>query len=160
MNKKIIEEFLNEYDKSIDGLAKEIIKEIKKESNNYKDFNERYTRFKKDVLWEFNSYGYKLSKCLFTRIEYLIEKEKNDLPLTNRSEFTNELSKEKLDWLNTIGVINISPFDYILKGTGHLYSKEYLNNNSLEEIKKQYDLLYSHRRNNNSFCYFCNNGKE
>jgi len=68
----------------------------------------------------------------------------------------NELSKEKKEWLESIGVIDISAFNFLTPTNGHLYSIEYLMSKSLEELKQEYALLYSKGRNNNCFCNFCN----
>lgn len=54
----------------------------------------------------------------------------------------NKISPEKLEWLKSIGVIDIRNFDYMIMSNGHLYSKEYLNSKTLEEIKTEYRGIY------------------
>ncbi len=53
------------------------------------------------------------------------------------------LTKEKLEWLRSISAVDISCFNYMVASNGHLYSKQYLDNKTLEEIKYEYELLYS-----------------
>ncbi len=71
---------------------------------------------------------------------------------------TLELSKEKLDWLMSIGATDISKFHYMVGGTGHLYSLEYLQNTRLERIKTDFVLLYANTRKNKLLCNFRDNG--
>lgn len=54
-----------------------------------------------------------------------------------------KLEKEKIEWLEKIGAIDISEYDYIVSDNLHLFSLKYLQNNSLEEIKTKYEILYS-----------------
>lgn len=54
-----------------------------------------------------------------------------------------ELEKEKLEWLKSIGAIDIKKYDFIIPGDWHLYSLEYLKSMSLEEIKAEYTSIYS-----------------
>ena len=59
-----------------------------------------------------------------------------------------KLEEEKLEWLKSIGAINIEKFDFMIPGTGHLYSLDYLNSKSLNEIKFEYAFFYSKRCHN------------
>ncbi len=67
-----------------------------------------------------------------------------------------EISKEKLEWLKSIGAVDIKKFDYMVVSNGHLYSLEHLKNKSLGELKEEYQTLYANRRNNKFFCHISN----
>lgn len=67
-----------------------------------------------------------------------------------------ELSQKKLDWLISIGAIDISKYKYLVPHNGHLYSLDYLQNNSLEDIKSKYESLYAKRRKDKCLRNLCN----
>ncbi len=53
------------------------------------------------------------------------------------------LEKEKLKWLDEIGAVDISKYQYEVPANHHKFSLEYLKNNKLDKIKQDYALLYS-----------------
>ena len=77
-----MEVILKEHEKHIDETAHKILNEIKFESGTYGEVRKKLDRLR--VSTRFNS-GIKFEH-LFNKINELLEKEKNDLPLTNRSK--------------------------------------------------------------------------
>lgn len=52
----------------------------------------------------------------------------------------NEISREKLEWMQEVGIKKFEePMKYY-SGTNLLYSESYIKNTSLEELKAKYDL--------------------
>lgn len=52
---------------------------------------------------------------------------------------TQEISKEKLEWMKEVGIKEFAkPMKYHA-GTNWLYSEEYIKNTPLEELKRKYD---------------------
>ena len=86
-NKKL-KEILDRYDKDIDQISKEFIDELKSDSKTYSEVYRKLDLFQKEILFHNSkSQGYKdLVICFFIYTKELLENEKNDLPLTNRSK--------------------------------------------------------------------------
>lgn len=84
-NLKII---LEKYNKFIAEISKEFINELKSDSNTYKEVNKKLNIFEKEIIYNnFQSEEHKSLNILFLKyIKELLEDEKNDLPLTNRSK--------------------------------------------------------------------------
>ncbi len=52
-----------------------------------------------------------------------------------------ELSQEKLDWLKSIGAVDISKYEFMILKNKRLIPKDYLINTSMEEIKEEYNSI-------------------
>lgn len=79
---------LDAYDRATDRTIEEIINELKRNSQTYKQVESKLMRFKKEIQFEHpNKYSH-----LFSEILKLLEEEKNDLPLTNRSNSSYKFS--------------------------------------------------------------------
>ena len=79
-----LSQILQKYDVTVDAVANEILFELKSKCQNYKQLGRELMLFEKRTMYDFdNRLKYEF---LFYRIRELIEEEKNDLPLTNRSD--------------------------------------------------------------------------
>lgn len=79
-----IKKLLDHYDKTTQDVINEIIQEFKSNATTYKQVEKELIKFKREI-----SYGYEGREKyghLFNIINNVLEDEKNDLPLTNRSE--------------------------------------------------------------------------
>ncbi|AFS79216.1 hypothetical protein Curi_c22130 [Gottschalkia acidurici 9a] len=112
-------------------IISEINKFIKKEEKIYKEF-----------LKEVEEMNKKIESTINTNLQLVEE--------------VRDISKEKLDWLKSIDAIDISNYNYMIMSNEHVYSKEYLEYKSLEEIKTEYESLYSNISPNNIFKYLAN----
>lgn len=74
-----------------------------------------------------------------------------DWQIGEENKSMGQLTKDKLDWLRSIGAVDVSQYAYMVVNNGHLYSMEYLESKSLEEIKTEYKSIYFQRRGNNLF---------
>lgn len=74
---------LDEYDRALDDTAKDILEKIKAESKTYGDLEKSLDLLKKSMNYTFGKLKY---ERLFEKIDEILEEEKNDLPLTNRSK--------------------------------------------------------------------------
>ncbi|OHW61408.1 hypothetical protein EUAN_22580 [Andreesenia angusta] len=74
---------LDEYDRALDDTAKDILEKIKAESKTYGDVEKSLDLLKKSMSYTFGKLRY---ERLFEKIDEILEEEKNDLPLTNRSK--------------------------------------------------------------------------
>lgn len=79
---KKLENLLDKYDDSSDEISKEIIAEVKNNSKNYGEVINKLKILKRSNRWMSDNH-----ESLFSKVEGLLEKEMNDLPLTNRSNF-------------------------------------------------------------------------
>ena len=64
-----------------------------------------------------------------------------------------EISKEKREWMELVGIEDISKFKYMNLHTGHLFSEAFINETSLEDLKRINESSvsrYSKSRHNNS----------
>lgn len=80
---KRIKSILSEYDNVTNKIISEIIEELKTDCQTYKQVDEAFKLIRKEVEYYHSNqqkYGY-----LFDATKRLLETEKNDLPLTNRS---------------------------------------------------------------------------
>lgn len=86
VNYRKLESILEKFNSTVEEISNLIIEELRKNSLTYKDLDKKINIFQKAVEFssEIGKYDY-----LFKRIRQLVEQEKNDLPLTNRS--TSEL---------------------------------------------------------------------
>lgn len=80
---KRLEKVLNRFDEAINAAVKEIIDELKTNTETYKEVDKDLKLFKKAI--EFNQQNRQKYEYLLNRVREVIEEEKNDLPLTNRS---------------------------------------------------------------------------
>lgn len=81
---KSLKDLLLDYDNEIQKIANKIIEALKSETTTYKELEIKLNEFKREVYFKYTAkekYNY-----LFTSIKKSIEAQKNDLPLTNRSE--------------------------------------------------------------------------
>jgi len=87
-NNEKLKEIFDKYDKATDQVSKEFIDELKNDSKTYGDIYKKLSLFEKGIVYNNSkSQGHKLLICFFLGyIKELLDKEKNDLPLTNRSE--------------------------------------------------------------------------
>jgi len=87
-NNKKLKDIFDKYNKAIDQVSKEFIEELKCDSKTYGQVYIDLNLFEKEI----NYNSLKSLECKFITIGYfsyikkLLEKEKNDLLLTNRSE--------------------------------------------------------------------------
>ena len=86
-NNKNLKEIFEKYDKTIDQISKEFIDELKNNSETYRDVLERVNLFEKEIMYDHSkSQSHRFLLCsIFNYIRGLMEKEKNDLLITNRS---------------------------------------------------------------------------
>lgn len=87
-NIKKLKEIFDGYDKAINQVSKEIVAELKIDSKTYEEADRKMNLFEKEIVYNnLNSQNHKyLLIYLIAYVKELLEKEKNDLPLTNRSE--------------------------------------------------------------------------
>ena len=86
MDREEIESLKNIYikfNKNIDMIAKEFIEELKIGCITYENVKKKLDKFEKDIMYSNN---YLLDKVMFAYVRVLIDKEMNDLHITNRSK--------------------------------------------------------------------------
>ncbi|SHJ65374.1 hypothetical protein SAMN05444401_3583 [Clostridium amylolyticum] len=75
---------LESYNKATNKAVEEIIQELKSDCKTYKQVESEMNAFKKKAMYQYiNQEKY---EYLFSLARKVLEKEKNDLPITNRSE--------------------------------------------------------------------------
>lgn len=80
-----LKEIFDSYDKTIGQVSKELINELKSESKTYGEVYKKINLFEKEIIYNnFKSQNYKFTLLVFNYIKEVLDKEKNDLPLTNR----------------------------------------------------------------------------
>lgn len=80
---KKLEFILEEHYKHTQTVSEEILEELKNISKNYGDLKRNLEMFKKSTF--FKCGAIQKYESLFIEVEKMLEKEMNDLPLTNRS---------------------------------------------------------------------------
>lgn len=75
---------LNEYDDATQTTAEKIIASLKANCSTYGDLQRKFNQLKEAINFTYGLSGEYSS--LLVKLEFLINKEKNDLPLTNRSD--------------------------------------------------------------------------
>lgn len=87
MDKEKLKEILAKYDNAIDQVSKEFIHELKRDSKTYGEVLRRLNLFEKEIMYNLRPEAHmNFIIRFFKNIDELLEEEKNDLPLTNRSE--------------------------------------------------------------------------
>jgi hypothetical protein len=86
MNKyKKLKDILDKYDEAIEKISKEFISELKNNCKTYGDVYKELKRFDKEIKYNYSDEVCK-NTIFITYVDSLIEKEKNDLQVTNRLE--------------------------------------------------------------------------
>lgn len=80
----IPEEIFNKFSKALDETAKEFINELKNNCKTYSDINEKLRLFEKEI--NYNCREIYINIAFISHVKDLLEKEKNDLPLTSHSK--------------------------------------------------------------------------
>lgn len=84
MEKNKLEEICNKYVEFTNEILKEFMEELKKDCKSYKEVKDKLDRVKKEFLW-FGGNEIMLNIAIIQYAKSLLDKEMNDLPLTNRS---------------------------------------------------------------------------
>lgn len=71
------------FNKSIDVIAKEFVEELKSGCKTYENMNNKLNGFEKDIIYSNNSQE---NRVFISYIKNLINREMNDLQITNRSK--------------------------------------------------------------------------
>lgn len=84
MEKNKLEEICNKYVESTNEILKEFMEELKKDCKSYKEVKGKLSRIEKEIKWS-NGDEKILRLVIASYANRLLDKEMNDLPLTNRS---------------------------------------------------------------------------
>lgn len=124
---------------------------IKAKINNFKEL-ERVIKIIKEIEKEHSC------NCTLLEVDSTHQEGKVKCNILNKGgmKMEDKTLSGKLEWLKSIGAIDISSYNYLTPSNGHLYSLEYLNNRSLQEVKEEYKSLYSKRSNDNILSNFGN----
>ena len=74
---------LENFDEVINTTAQEILSELKGDCKTYKEVQKKIKLLNKNIIWTYGLEG--KYKYLIDQVQELLNKEMNDLPLTNRS---------------------------------------------------------------------------
>ena len=72
---------IENFNKSTNALAQDILNEMKKDSKTYKEVKSKIKSLEKEIAWESGDQ----CQSLFNQVKSLLNEEMNDLPTTNRS---------------------------------------------------------------------------
>lgn len=84
MEKNKLEAICNKYVESTNEILKEFMEELKKDCKSYKEVKDKLDRIEKEFIWSGGNEKM-LNIAIISYAKSLLDKEMNDLPLTNRS---------------------------------------------------------------------------